>query len=134
MHTRLLRLTVVGALFGAACSRSNNSDGSPGNLLIDPKVGYSSEPVAVSITGDGFLRKVTMPQGGGEAVIDTHHRAWIGDNELSGVTWQSTTRLDATVPRGIKEGAYDLIVENAMGDQGIAKGAYTVRPDPRLNG
>ncbi len=49
---------------------------------------------------------------------------------FSGVTWQSTTKLDTTVRKGITDGTYDLIVENAIGNRGTAKGSYTVRSPP----
>jgi hypothetical protein len=131
MPFSLLRLGVIAALFAGACSGSTaNSDNSPGNLSITPNVGYSSAEVATVITGTGFLAKARVPQGGGEPTLDTKHRAWIGDHELTGVTWQSTTKLDATVPADVPSGTYDLIVENAIGNRGTVKGAYAVRDTP----
>ncbi|OFX20884.1 MAG: hypothetical protein A2V77_24555 [Anaeromyxobacter sp. RBG_16_69_14] len=128
MPFSLLRLGAIAALFAGACSGStSNSDNSPGNLSITPNGGDSSAPVATVIAGTGFLAKATVPQGGGETTLDTRHRAWIGDYELTKVTWQSTTKLDATVPADVPSGTYDLVVENAIGNRGTLKAAYTAR-------
>ncbi len=131
MPARLLRLTTIVALFAGACSgSSSNSDNTPGHLSIDPKQGYSSADVATVITGTGFLAKATVPQGGGASTYDTQHQAFIGDRKLDGVTWQSTTKLSATVPKGLAPGKYDLTVENALGNRGTAKAAYEVLETP----
>src|SRR6266545_4304844 len=134
MPSKLIRLATISALVAGACSgSSSSSDTSPANLAITPNVGYSSDPVATVITGTGFLAKATQPQGGGAPTLDTHHRAWIGKTELTGVTWQATTTLDATVPAGIEPGAYDLIVENAIGNRGTLKAGYTVLATPAFS-
>ncbi len=130
MPSRLLRLATIAALFAGACSGSSNSDNTPGNLSITPKVGYSSQPVATVITGTGFLAKVAVPQGGGALTYDTQHHALIGDHKLDDVTWQSQTKLSATVPKGLAPGKYDLTVENALGNRGTAKDAYEVLETP----
>jgi len=131
MLSRPLRLATIAALLAGACSGStSNSDNSPRDLSITPKVGYASGNVDVVIEGTGFLRKVTVPQGGGEPTLDTRHRAWLEDRELVDVTWQSGTKLEAKVPQGLAVGKYDLIVENAIGNRGTVKDAYEVVDTP----
>jgi hypothetical protein len=135
MPSRRLRLTTIAALLAGACSGStHDSDNPPGNLAIAPNAGYSRDPVATVITGTGFLVKPTQPQGGGAPTIDTRHRAWIetkdGKKELGDVTWLGTTTLGATVPGGVEPGTYDLTVENALGNRGTRKAAYTVLDTP----
>ncbi len=130
-----LRLTAIAALLAGACSGSkHNNDNFPSGLAIQPIAGYSSDPVAVVITGAGFLVKSTQPQGGGAPTIDTRHRAWIetkgGKKDLSDVTWLGRTKLSATVPSGLEAGTYDLTVENALGNRGTREGAYTVVDTP----
>jgi titin len=93
-------------------------------------VGYSSAEVATVIEGTGFLAKVTVPQGGGASTYDTQHHVRIGDHELTGVTWRSTTKLEAMVPKGLAPGKYDLTVENTLGNRGTAKAAYEVIDTP----
>ncbi len=131
MPSRLLRLVTIAALAAGACSgSSSSSDNTPGHLTVDPKQGYSSAEVATVITGTGFLAKVTVPQGGGTPTFDTQHHAFIGDRALTKVTWQSTTKLNATVPKDLAPGKYDLTVENALGNRGTAKAAYEVLETP----
>jgi len=100
---------------------------------MTPNVGYSGDPAPVVINGTGFLAQVTEPQGGGPPVLNTATRAWLGSTELTDVTWQSTTSLSATVPPGLAPGPYNLTVENAVGNQGTAKGAYTVLATPTFS-
>ncbi len=97
----------------------------PGSLSLTPNVGTSGASSPIVINGTGFLVKPPGVEGG---AIDTRHRAWLSTTELTGVEWQSTTSLHATVPAELPEGAYDLSVENALGNRGTAKGAYTVLP------
>ncbi len=133
MLSRPLRLATIAALLAGACSGStSNSDNTPGNLSIDPVRGYGSDPVGVTIEGTGFLRKATAPQGGGAPTLDSRHRAWLDDEDhpLSGVTWKSGTKLEATVPAGLAVGKYDLTVENALGNRGTVKDAYEVIDTP----
>ncbi len=128
MLSRPLPLATLTMLLAGACSGSTpNGDRSPSDLSITPSQGYSSDPVATVITGTGFFAKAPQPQGGGEAALDTRHHAWIGQTVLD-VTWRSTTTLDATVPRDVAPGTYDLTVENALGNRGTLKAAYTVLP------
>ena len=111
----------------AACSGTEPSpDAVPAGLSMAPDAGYLDEAVPVVITGTGFLTSATESQGGGSPVIDTQTRAWLGSTELTGVTWVGTTTLNATVPAGLAPGTYDLTVENALGNTGTGKGAYTV--------
>ncbi len=131
---RFCLATIAGLLAGACSGSTHDSDNSPGNLAITPSAGYSSDSVATVITGTGFLVKPTQPQGGGAPTIDTRHRAWIetrdGKKELRNVTWRGTTTLGATVPGGVEAGTYDLTVENALGNRGTRKAAYTVLDTP----
>ncbi len=120
----------VAALLAGGCSGSTpTADQFPAPLSISPNVGYSGDPVAVVITGTGFLAKASQPSGGSTPTLDTHHRAWLGKTELD-VTWNSTTSLNATAPAGPDPGTYDLTVENAIGNRGELKAAYTVLAVP----
>jgi hypothetical protein len=131
MRSDLLQLLSVAVTLVAACSEPLPPAGAvPANLSVAPNVGYSGDALAVVISGTGFLAKVTQPQGGGAPVLDTQTRAWLGSTELNGVTWLGTTTLNATVPPGLAPGTYDLTVENALGNQGTAVGAYTVLATP----
>ena len=121
----------MATILGTACSGSAPAAGSaPADLSIAPNVGYTGEAVAVVISGSGFLANVSEPQGGGSPIVDTETRAWLGSTELSGVTWVGTSTLTATVPAGLAPGTYDLTVENALGNSGSAKSAYTELAEP----
>jgi hypothetical protein len=130
-----LWLALAGALgtLGAGCAGPTPSDARPANLAITPSGGYASAAIPVVISGTGFLAKVTQPQGGGQPVLDTQHRAWLGSTELTSVTWLGTTTLHAVVPAGIAPGKYDLTVENALGNRGTEQGAYTAYATPRFS-
>jgi uncharacterized repeat protein (TIGR02543 family) len=130
MRSDLLATLALAATV-AACGGSSSSSGtSPANLSMTPNVGYTGAAVPVVISGTGFLAKVTQPQGGGQPVLDTQHRAWLGSTELGSVTWIGTTTLNAIVPAGMAPGEYDLTVENALGNRGTAKGAYAALATP----
>src|SRR5512138_3410033 len=128
MRSSRFSFAVTALLFlSTGCSGSSPSaDQVPRPTSIDPKVGYATAAVPVLITGSGFLAKAQQPAGGGAPVRDTTHRAWLGNVELTGVTWLDTTTLKTTVPPGLPVGAQDLTVENALGERGALNGAYTV--------
>ncbi len=123
-------LVALALLAAAACGGSSSGGPSPTVTSVSPAVGYSGAPVTVEIAGTNFLARSTIPQGGGAPVLVTTHRAWLGSQALSGVAWGGPTRLTATVPKGLSAGTYDLTVENAFGDRGTLKGAFTVLDAP----
>jgi hypothetical protein len=128
-----IRLVATAALFTAACSGSNPGEGAgeaPKPTGVVPGVGYPTAAMAIEIDGDGFLVKATRSSGGGTPTIDTRHRAWLGDAELSDVAWVSTTKLTAKVPAGLPVGAQKLTVENAIGGRGVLDAAFTVLEAP----
>src|SRR5664279_4318811 len=80
------------ALATLACGVSSSTSGggeAPKPTAVVPNVAYSTVATAVEIDGTGFLAKATQPSGGGSPVVDTHHRAWLDDVELTNVTWDS---------------------------------------------
>jgi hypothetical protein len=128
-----IRATVIAALVAAACSSSTPGEGAgeaPRPTGVTPGVGYQTVPTAIEIDGDGFLVRATRSSDGGTPTIDTRHRAWLGDVELSDVTWVSTKKLTATVPAGLPAGAQTLTVENALGGRGTLDAAFTVLEAP----
>ena len=128
MSPALLRALVLGAALAMGCGgMSASEEQMPRPTSVLPDHGYATDAVAVVISGDGFLVKPTVPSAGGSAELDTRHRAWLGDRELT-VAWVDTKRLHGTVPAGLEAGTYDLTVENALGLRGDLKRAYTVVP------
>ncbi len=62
----------------------------------------------------------------GENFIDGA-RVWLGEVELSSVTWVSATQLTAAAPASLEGGAYDLVVRNPSGAATAQPGAITVQ-------
>ena len=84
----------------------------PRPASVEPSLAYGSVPTPVMIRGDGFyVRGVQVASGGNR--IESHHRAWVGELELSDVTWIDAGTIRGVVPAGLAPGTYDVAVENA---------------------
>jgi hypothetical protein len=123
MRKERVAATVLSIL--AACGGAGSSGiPAPVPRSVVPSAGYSGRTTAVRITGDNFLARPDAAQ------LDTQQRAWMGDTELSDVTWIDAQTLSATVPGEITPGVKVLKVENAYGRQGTLAAAYTARGAP----
>ncbi len=122
---RFRPLVALALLAAAACGGSSSGGPSPTVTSVTPPRGYSGDDSLVVITGT-FPPKVTVPQGGGEPVVDYTYRALLGTRALGSVTWSSQTSLTAAVPTGLAAGTYDLTVESALGERVTLKAAYEV--------
>jgi hypothetical protein len=129
----LIRPAVIMALLAGACSDSGTRENVPVPAAVVPNAGYATVSTAVEISGAKFLAKATQQSSGGSSPLDTTHRAWLGNVELTGVTWVDASKLTATVPVGLPLGAQKLTVENAFGERGTLDNAFTVLAAPAFS-
>jgi hypothetical protein len=125
-------VVMAAALLAAGCAGSPGTDWTPRPAGVEPARGYAVAPAAVVIRGDGFYARASEPSGGGAPALDSRHRAWLDEVELSDVTWRDVHTLVATVPPGLSLGPHALTVEGPLGERGTLAGAYLVVPAPAL--
>jgi hypothetical protein len=100
--------------------------GPPAPTSLDPDVAVAGVPVEVVIRGTGFDLAVRTSLGSSSVTVGDTFRAWLGETELTAVTWVDPTTLRATVP-ALAPGAYALVVESPWGRRGTLADALTAR-------
>jgi hypothetical protein len=84
----------------------------------------------VVIHGTDFAVRAIQPSSGGSPAVDTQHRAWLGEAELTDVVRVDAQTLRATVPAGLPAGTYALVVEGPFGRRGSLDNAFLVSWSP----
>jgi len=85
--------------------------GAPVVTAIEPNEAPNDLDITVAISGEGFAGTPTV---------------YLGETELTEVTWVSETELSAFVPWGMDPGVYTLTVENPEGETATLADAFTV--------
>ena len=114
-------------LLPLACDQT---PGGPEPTSVDPREGSSTQATSVDIIGHSFhIVARTSFDDEATSLNRTFHARLIGaqqTHELGAVTFVSSQRLTAEVPKGLLAGLYTLEVEDPRGQRGTLAGAFTV--------
>ena len=122
---------VAAAFLGSALVGCNPSLPVPVVDQMAPDWGYNGEDTDVLLTGEDFFPQVRV-SGRDDFEVDRQYHAWLVDgdgetHELDGVAMRSYTELDATVPRGLDPGHYDLRLVGPTDELVSMPSAFEVR-------
>jgi hypothetical protein len=94
---------------------------------MEPSSAVAGVPVAAVIRGTSFNLVISTSVDNSSIGVRDTFRVWLGESELTEVTWVDTATLRATVP-ALAPGTYDLVVEDPAGQSGTLPNALTVWP------
>lgn len=109
--------------------------GPPLPRAVEPASASNLADVPVLLRGTGFSIVPLQHLGGGEPVtLRDDFRAWLGEQELSAVTYADEHTLSAVIPAGVAPGRHALRVQDPFGQTGVLEGAYEAIGHAALRG
>jgi hypothetical protein len=128
VQARTIAAPCLAILVALACATPDVP--APHPTSVEPGTGYGGTPTPVVIRGTDFAVRAIQPSSGGSPAVDTQHRAWLGEAELTDVVRVDAQTLRATVPAGLPAGVYALVVEGPFGRRGSLDNAFLVSWSP----
>jgi len=96
-------------------------------LEVLPGFGLTNLATPITLRGERFNTTIVANYDNeGESFVDARFEAWLGEHRLEEVRWIGPTEMRATVPAGLPEGAYDLVVKDPRGRIGRLQRAFEV--------
>ena len=115
-------------LAAAACGGGSTNQQLPASITsVDPACGDSAAETPVVVHGVMPVKVTSSLSGSGSSTADTTYRAWLGDTELTGVTWSGPDSLAAKVPVRLTPGDYPLTIETPFGTRVTKQAAFHVQ-------
>jgi hypothetical protein len=131
--TRARATTVLALALAAACTRARHP-GDPTPLAVNPSRGTAVEAVRIEISGrdlDARVKTDFTSAGGGADGVDVGYSARLEPAAgaavpLTDVRLTERHTLLATVPPGLAQGSYRLVIVDPAGRTGVLERAYRV--------
>lgn len=123
---RSLPCLVVASL-ALALTACSEDQGRPRPQQVLPASANNRQDTPIKILGESFQLLIHANYDDPDKNrVDSRFTARLGGVELVGVTYVSSTTLEAAVQAGLSPGLHDLEVEDPRGRRGVLPGAFTV--------
>ncbi len=122
-------LLILALALVPACTCGGRPQVPPRLEAIVPAFGFDADETAVEVKGEAFTPRASLRWGGaeGDTAANAGFELFLGEQQLTGVSWNDARQLSARIPAGLSPGRYSLRLVDPYGAEAQLEDAFEVR-------